>query len=345
MTANKKPDLRDSLTKVLSPRRKNTASDVEQDNKNQSKNVSPIDSIPVKVNVNKDATPDPFMQAENEYADEVISVVNDSQEPIPTETEPEPVAIKTNKVSDIKPEKVSKSKLENINPKRAKQTSTQKGSSKLLSGTAIVLSLIAIAGSSYSILSQSGIKEKLAEGIAAVESSIADLTDRTDLFQSSIASVKQSVSDNSFDIAKLQGLQGDVLQLHEAINVIRSEADQVNNIIQAHKTTLGEHDKLITDLEGNVKKLSIRPKTVVKKTTVKPKPKPVVTNTNSIDGATLSTIDRWGSSSYVVLRDEAGKWVPLQRGDLYKGWRYSGTTGDEALFKKGSETKKLTVES
>ena len=348
MTANKKPDLGDSLAKVLSPRKKQFEShDVASGNDSRNENVTPIDSVGAPVKTVEEIT-DPFSEAEKEYKDEAISVIDESPE---TEhvlkiDKPESDDSQTQKVHDLKPERVIKSKPEKQTLNKLKRNSEPKDTGKVLLGTAIILSIMAIGVSGYSLQSQDGIKEKLEEGMASIESSIANLNDRTDLFELSISGFKQSISDNSTGIAKLEDLQrNDVLQLKESINAIRSEADQVKELLRVQKTTVDEHGKLIKDIQSDVKQLASRPKPSTNKQVVKVKPKAVEMNSNSIEGAILSTIDRWGSSSYVVLRDESGNWIPLQRGDNYKGWRYSGSTGNEALFKKGSETKKLTVES
>jgi hypothetical protein len=347
MSVNKKPDLGDSLKNVLSPSksRKPEESSEESVKPAKNENVTSIDTASEQIKVQKAEPSDPFEEAEIQ-SDDVI-VVEEVEEP---ELSVSQIIAETNDLKpaqELVPETVGKAKPEKVKPKKAKKTSEKNTSGKGLSGAAIVLSLIAIAGSGYSILSQDGIKQRLAEGNATVESSIADLTDRTDLVQSSLSGMKQSIAENSSDINRLQGIEGEVLKLHESINSIRSEADQVSELIQGHKTTLGEHDEQIANLQSDVKRLASKPKPVAKKTTTraKAKPKPVVTNSNSIEGATLSTIDQWGSSSYVVLRDESGDWIPLQRGDKYKGWRYSGSTGEQALFKKGSKTKKLRMES
>lgn len=238
---------------------------------------------------------------------------------------------------DAKPQK--------IKPKKSnKRASTNKGGR--VSGVAISLSIIALLGSGYSIFSQDAIQQTLKESLGSLESSLYELADRSDLLESSLSSTAQTVSTNSDEIVELQTMRTDLLSINQAIDSIRQEANQVGKSIETQKQTLDEHGDLIKGLKSDVKALEKRPKPVVRKVvnTPKAKPKKPVENSNSIQGATVSTIDQWGASSYVMLRDKEGNWIPLQRGDSYKGWRFIGSTGDKALFRNGAKSKKLEVE-
>lgn len=339
MSATRKSKVNESLGRMLS--KNNSTETNESPEKDDQQNVTRIDSGS-EIAGTDFLESDPFTEAEKGTEEEItVSAEPEPEAPVLEVQEQAP-----DKVRVDKPKVAEKAKPEKIRPKKLKTTSSKDGGSKTLSGAAIGLSLIAILGSGYSILSQSGIQEKLAEGIASVESSIADITDRTDLFQSNLSSVKQTVSENSAGLSKLDEIQVNVREISQAINMIQEKADQVSDQLKANKSSLDGHDQLISSLQADVKKLNARPKPVARKAVSKPAPKkkPVVSR-NSIEGATLATVDRWGASSYVMLRTSDGVWVPLQRGDMYKGWRFTGFTGEKALFKKGSTIKKLTLES
>ena len=328
MTATKKSKLGLSISKVLS---RGNEADQDKAILLPDENVTPIDSKLEKLNRRPEKSDsDPFRQAANSGKDEIISFDSTA------ETDETAIEAHVQEPQEIKPQK--------FKPKKVKTASNQKNASTLVSGVAIAFSTIAILGSGYSILSQDGIKQKLSEDFASLELSISDLTDHSDLFQSSLSNVKSDVATNTTEIGNIRNLNGDIQSIHQSIKGIRDEANQVSELINAHKQTLGDHDKDIADLLKNVEKLNERPTQVVKRV-VQAEPKPVVSNSNVIEGASLATIDRWGAQSYVVLRDENGKWIPMKHGDTYKGWIYSGLVGEEALFKKGSQSKKLTVES
>lgn len=344
MPAKKRSDLGDSLHKVLSSKTNKKSMTSEESVKPASKeNVTSIDIASDQIKQKKSEEIDPFTEANG--SDDIVGVdkrVEPELDSADVEIYPDEIL----PIEDKQTHHVSEPKIEKVSSKKTIK-SERKNSSGSLPGVAIVLSILALLSSGYSIFSQDSIKQGIAEATASLESSIADISDRTDLFQFNLASIKQSVFDNSSDISRIEGIESEVLQLQESINSIRSAADQVNDLIQSHKSQLGEHNQQIENLQSDVKRLSVKPKPVIKKVSAKSKTKskPVVINSNSVEGATLSAIDQWGTSSYVVLRDSSGDWIPLQRGDKYKGWRYTGTTGDHALFKKGSKTKKLATES
>lgn len=327
MSLSKKSKFTQSLSKVLTE----SSSKQKEDTVGQEENVTLI--LDNKIDSGDDVlVSDPFHEAANSGNDDVISVEK---------------SIKNDELPFDQPSIQSKKeKPQKLKFNKSKSTTNQNKSIKVISGVAIVLSSIAIIGSGYSILSQEGVRQKLTEGFVSIESSISDLTDRSDLFQSSLSGITSDVSANTADISKLKSLQSDLANIHQEINLLRSEANQVNDLLITHKQTLGDHGSVLSELQKSVKKLNERPKPVVRKVSAtKTPPKKVITNSNTIEGAELSTIDRWGLQSYVVLRDSDGKWIPLQRGDVYKGWRFTGITGEKAFFNNGSQTKKLTVET
>ena len=131
--------------------------------------------------------------------------------------------------------------------------------------------------------------------------------------------------------------------MQETISGLRSELDGFKGDLVNQGTSIEKHQKEIEELGEQIKKLNARAAIVPKKVVQRTPVKKANTDPSLIEGAYVASIDLWGTQPYVMLREENGSWVPLTMGDYYKGWRLEGAIGSEAVFQKGSKTKRLTI--
>ena len=129
------------------------------------------------------------------------------------------------------------------------------------------------------------------------------------------------------------------------MNGVQEELIDIRAGLENQQKVLSEHRSDIDLVSKDVKTLNERPpvRQVVRevRTTA---PRTQLQSTTTLEGATLASIDMWGTQPYVVLRDNAGGWVPLQAGDTYRGWFLESASGSEAVFKAGTKTRRMSVE-
>lgn len=291
---------------------------------------------------------DPFDEA-NE-ANMVDNEISQEAEVVPIKGQPESdnfyigdTQIPSDELVDPdKPEKVEK--VEKVKPIKKKKNNEKSGGGVVLPGIAIVLSASALGFSVFSGISQDVFQNKMTETVAGIELSVTELFGEKAETSAEMDSLTRLVNANSTGIQEMSDMRGQLLNINESINAVNAKAIEVESIASGNSEKLKDHDKKIDGLTQQIDEISARP---VPKVTKAPKPKKTVKNTaraNTVAGASVSSIDTWGNKDYVVLRDSEGEWVPLQKGDKYKGWKYTGSNGEQAIFKRPGRTKKLTIE-
>jgi len=260
--------------------------------------------------------------------------LEDPVEPIPADQfasdEPEPVPIVA-----------SPKKRESA----TRPQSIKSGGGKILGGTAIVMSLSALAVSGYFGFQQKANEVDVRESMMGMSESIFDLNFRNDEITAGLSDTNLAVQNNDARIATFSELQSDIQSISSALNGVQEELIDIRAGLENQQKVLSEHRSDIDLVSKDVKTLNERPpvRQVVRevRTTA---PRTQLQSTTTLEGATLASIDMWGTQPYVVLRDNAGGWVPLQAGDTYRGWFLESASGSEAVFKAGTKTRRMSVE-
>ena len=276
-------------------------------------------------------------ETDKEFEDLDLDFYNEPSEAPQKNEGPEPVPVvepAAKSAKQVKPAKRSKS------PMPAKQS---KSGGRLLSGAALTVALIALIGSGYVGFQQATGEVDVRQSIAGMKESMTELTFSNDEIASDLSDTQSVVQVNGSRIATIEQFGSDLQMLQTAINGIQDELVGIKSGLENQRKILDEHRLDIDNVDKQVKTLNERPptRTIVKQVKA-PAPQPQAAPT--LDGATVASIDMWGSQPYVVLRDRDGGWIPLQTGDYYQGWRLQGAVGNEAIFKSGSKTRRMTVE-
>lgn len=232
-------------------------------------------------------------------------------------------------------------------PFRAKpekvKTQKQKKSGGLFGVVALLLAFVALGVAGYSVISQKAGLMDAQKNAESLETAIGSLNSRTDELIADLADTQKDVLTNFDRLVAVDGIKEDIQSLQTTIVALRAELDGFKGDLVSQGTSIEKHQKEIEQLSEQIKKLNARaastPKQVVQRAPVKK----ANTDPSSIESAYVASIDLWGTQPYVMLREENGSWVPLTMGDYYKGWRLEGAIGSEAVFQKGSKTKRLTI--
>jgi len=225
-----------------------------------------------------------------------------------------------------------------------KPGAVKSGGGMILGGIAVVISLSAFLVSVYIGVQQNSGDEGIRQSMVGMTESIFDLNLRNEEITKGLSDTRLSVQNNDARIATLGQVQSDIQVIRNALTGVQDELIDIRAGLDSQKQVLDEYRSDIDLVSKEMKTLSERPpvRQVVREVRTAPQAKARPTGT--LEGATLASIDMWGSQPYVVLRDDAGAWVPLQAGDTYRGWFLQSASGNEAVFKAGTETRRMAVE-
>lgn len=240
-----------------------------------------------------------------------------------SESEPEPIPVKA---------KASK--------KKAPKTS---GGGKLLGGSALVVSLLALSVAGVIGFQQIDSDSQIRQTVFGLQESITELVTQNSEISQSLTQTQSSVAENTARLSDMEQFRSDLSAMSTVLENIQVELGGIKTTLGDHRKILDEHRLDIDGVSKEVKTLSERPAKTIVKTIQAPAPKPV-TNVQTLEGATVASIDMWGVEPYVVLQDSSGGWVPLKVGDYYRGWKLQGAVNGEAVFKAGSKVRRLSVE-
>jgi len=241
-----------------------------------------------------------------------------------SKVEPEPIPVKA---------KTSKKKA----PK------TSGGGGKLLSGSALVISLLALSVAGVIGFKQLDSDSQIRQTVFGLQESISDLVTQDSEITQSLAQTQSAVSANTARISDIEQFRSDLATMSTVLDSIQNELGAIRTTLGDHRGILDEHRLDIDVVSKKVKTLSERPARTVVKNVPAPAPQPVA-EVQTLEGATVASIDMWGVEPYVVLQDSSGGWVPLKVGDYYRGWKLQGAVNGEAVFKAGSKVRRLSVE-
>ena len=215
-----------------------------------------------------------------------------------------------------------------------------------MGGTTLAISIIAILTSGYAIVEQKQNEAVFQENLDVISAEMSELSLKSDDLAVSIIKVQDKVQLNTNNLTKFDTLQDYIADLEKQIENKLEEREIIQGLkdrIDLHDKTLESHGNELKELGIKIKKYSVR-KAPTKKATKNVAVKKVYNDPTKLKDAVVASIDTWGTQPYVMLRDDRGAWIPMAMGDYYKGWKLSGVMGSEAVFKKGSNIRKLAIE-
>ena len=224
-----------------------------------------------------------------------------------------------------------------------KSRKSNPGGGKILIASALTISLAALVASGYIGFQQVTGEVNVSQSISDIKESLSALASRDNEIAEDLSDTQSIVQVNGSRVTTIEQFGRDLRTMQVAIEDIHVELGGIKTVLDTQKKVIDEHRQDIDNMGKQVKILNDRPvvKTIVQKVAA-PAPQPQLNH--SLEGATVASIDMWGSQPYVVLRDRNGGWIPLQTGEYYQGWRLQGAVGNEAIFKSGSKTRRLAVE-
>lgn len=289
-------------------------------------------------NESADSVPgDEFEQARSsEVADEFEQA---SQEQINVDGNEEIAHVHRDPVADriemsATPERVSKS-----TQKKVKTPVSRVGVAALL------VSLVAVAIGTFSVVSQ---KQFIASNDAyrdSVEQAIGSLTTKTDALSVEVKGAQKEISSNNKAISSLESLSTEMAGYKASLEAMRSNITELKQSVDSNSKAIGEQQLAIASAKESLEQLSN--KMVIQRQPVRKAPlvrTDINTTTTLLEGASVASIDSWGTQSYVMLKESDGNWLPLSEGDYFKGWRLEGTEEGVAVFRRGDKTTKVIVE-
>ena len=231
-----------------------------------------------------------------------------------------------------------------VKPKPVKKLKDMKQTGgKGLSAFAIALAVGAIGISGFSIKSQMDSQDLFSESMMSVNESIGTLTQESDERKSLVRQFDKTIKDNANKIKSIDNLRNEYSSLAQDISNFKSSfKDFQQSINGSHSRDVDDINEKLKKLDSMIQSLKNKPSTKRRVAIKKLKAKPI--DKTKLEGATLASLDSWGTKPYAMLRDQSGQWVALTKGDYYKGWRFSHASGDTAMFKKGSKSRDLVIE-
>ena len=226
---------------------------------------------------------------------------------------------------------------------KQKTPKPSKGNNLLLVPTLVIASL-AILLSGYTFISQKSQLINSKRNFDDLNISVGQLNTKTDELGADVSGVKKDVQSHSSQLDKVNNIEIELSNLQKSVNSLRSDIDDLQAGLNSQKKDIIELQKDIKTLDQKIdKKLSQKPRPVARKQSPRRSAKPAVHKPNYIEGAYVASIDLWGIRPYAMLKDKDNKWVPLSKGDTYKGWKLNSLSSQQAVFKKGKSTLTLKV--
>lgn len=229
-----------------------------------------------------------------------------------------------------------------VKPEKVKPIKQKKGGG-FIGVVALLLSLVALGLAGFSVVTQKAGQMAVRKDMESLDSAIGSLNSKADDLTVNLADTQKEVQSNTDRLVSLDGIRKDIQSLQTTVSLMRGDLDGVKGNLKSQGVSIEQRQKEINELSEQIKKLNARPASVPKKVVQRAPVQKDDSDPSLIEGAYVASIDLWGTQPYVMLRAEDGGWVPLTMGDYYKGWRLEGAIGAEALFKKGSKTKKLSI--
>jgi DNA repair ATPase RecN len=208
----------------------------------------------------------------------------------------------------------------------------------------IAISVALVAGAYFIVVAHNIQKSEIGVLSEGLSSTAAELSSQIDSIKSQLSEAISKVQANSQQADNIVSMKEMMSEIQSAITDIRSDVDNIRVSVNANSEAINDSQLEITALTSEIKKLKARPKPKKTVTTTKQVPKPEKINQNEIGGSSIGSIDTWGAETYVMMRNSDGSWNPIAVGDTLHGWRLTSVQDIEAVFVKGSKTRRLTVQ-
>jgi septal ring factor EnvC (AmiA/AmiB activator) len=219
---------------------------------------------------------------------------------------------------------------------------------------ALLLSLLAVSGTSYVCYNQYLQSADLAQGNEDAFKLIGSLSDDLNTNTLDLATLKSKTV--IFEEA-LQGftlLEKELADQRKKIANLDSVTRSQNQEIAEALASLQQSQDHLEALKSNFQGLSQSQKEIVKiaerkiaQARVAPAPehtepsRPIISST--LGTAAIESMDSWGNTQYVVIRDSSGEWISVRKGNTYDGWLFTGATNEYAVFTRGDRTMKVKI--
>lgn len=204
----------------------------------------------------------------------------------------------------------------------------------------ITLSFVSLLMTSYVYLTVGEYIATQEESLAGVNAAIGE---QNKLYSDHVASYAKA--EKSVDM-RIEDLNGELMRVDKDLS------GKIESVVARQKNLRNQHDesvlvvqqntKAISELDGRLTKITStisRPNKQARKVNVEKKEKV----SRAFDGVYLASIDVWGATPYIMLKERTDGWIPLTEGDVYKGWRLVSIGTSEVSFKKGNNVQKLKV--
>lgn len=250
-------------------------------------------------------------------------------------------------IADVHREPVDNRNALPATPERVSK-STQKKVKTPVSGVgvaALLFSLVAVAIGAISIVSQKQFIAINDVNRDSVEQAIGSLTAKTDVLSVEVMGAQKEISLNSDAISSLETLSTETAGYEASLEAIRSNITELKQSVESNSKAIGEQQLSIASAKESLEQLSN--KMVIQRQPVRKAPQvrtDINTTTTLLEGASVASIDSWGTQTNVMLKESDGNWLPLSEGDYFKGWRLEGTEEGVAVFRRGDKTTKVIVE-
>lgn len=235
-----------------------------------------------------------------------------------------------------------------LNEPKEKVAVIQAGiSKKIFIGT--VIAICALSGTGFYLLNNSLNETK--SGFIPIEEAIAELESTQIENHRNNTSLVNKVNASEASLqnvaAQIKGLASDFKL--RALDVTK-ELERIKSDVMTNTSSIETSATQIKSLVGEMRQIDSHMTNVISeiKRDVKTKAKLVssrpVTNTeNSLEGATLESVDLWNYNSYANLRTTEGAWIPLKVSERFKGWIIKHINKDSVVFTRNGQDKTLFI--
>jgi hypothetical protein len=250
-------------------------------------------------------------------------------------------------IDDVHREPVHDLNVLPATPERVSK-STQKKVKTPISGVgvaALLISLVAVAIGTFSVVSQKQFIASNDVNRDSVEQAIGSLTTKTDSLSVEVKGAQKEITLNSEAISSLESLSTEMAGYKASLEAMRSNITELKKTVDSNSKAIGEQQLSIASAKETLDQLSN--KLVIQRQPVRKAPQvrtDINTTTTLLEGASVASIDSWGTQTNVMLKESNGNWLPLSEGDYFKGWRLEGTEAGVAVFRRGDKTTKVIVE-
>jgi len=211
----------------------------------------------------------------------------------------------------------------------------------VVTGVALLLSVAATGMAGYTMSTLGGVEQRVAQSVDGLYESVGALNTDFVGLKIDLSTTKEGVAGNEQKIDKFGSLAEELRGAVAELKTLQSEVAQLSLNNKEDRSLLESFGGQLKGFGDKLKKFTTKPKRQKK---VVKRHKVIRDDDSKVQGATLASIDTWGASTSVMLRDESQRWVAMNLGDTYKGWHLTEVKDGVAHFSKGNKSRELKVE-